>query len=206
MEDCPYLSQTPRQMLFEQARDFIFNIQERDLPAALAYHTIHHVRDVYACAERIAYEESITADDRKLILTAAAFHDCGFLKTRDGHEHLSCCIAWDVLPVFNYSDAGIDKICGLILATRLPQSPQNHLEQILADADLDYLGRDDFFTIGDKLYQELLKAGSIKNTDDWNRLQVSFMGTHSYFTQTSIAQRTAKKLDNLAQVKAKLKT
>ena len=192
-------------MLFEKARDFIFKKQEKDFPASLSYHTIHHVRDVYECADRIAAEENISSHDRKLLLTAAAFHDCGFLKMREGHENKSCCIARDVLPVFDYTDNDIETVCGMIMATRLPQSPQNHLEQILADADLDYLGRDDFFPIGDRLFEELLKAGRIRNHEDWNRLQVSFMEKHNYFTQTAISQRKPKKDDNLAQVKAKLK-
>lgn len=193
-------------MQFEKARDFIFKKLENELPAKLSYHTIYHVRDVYDCADRIGHEERIADHELQLLLTAAAFHDAGFIHLRTGHEEESCRIARDVLPVYYYTDDDIEKICGMIMATRLPQSPHNHLEQILADADLDYLGRDDFFAIGDKLFKELLDAGAVKDRDEWNRLQLSFMEKHSYFTRTAITQRKAKKDDNIKQVKAKLKT
>ena len=33
------------------------------------------------------------------------------------------------------------------MATKIPQKPQNHYEEVLSDADLDYLGRDDFLRL-----------------------------------------------------------
>jgi len=200
--DCVYLSC----MQFEKARDFIFKKLENELPSSLSYHTVQHVRDVYDCADRIGREEGVTDHDLQLLLTAAAFHDSGFIHLRTGHEEESCRIALNVLPFYHYTDDDIEKICGMIMATRLPQSPQNHLEQILADADLDYLGRDDFFTIGDKLFKELLDAGIVKDHNEWNRVQLSFMENHCYFTPTAAAQRKEKKDDNIKKVKAKLKT
>ncbi|MCY1378022.1 hypothetical protein D3C87_1448270 [compost metagenome] len=92
----------------------------------------------------------------------------------------------------------------MIMATRIPQMPQNLLEEILADADLDYLGRDDFFTIGDRLYEELSVFGMVSNEWDWNVLQVKFLEAHHYFTDTAIRLRKQKKEENLQKIKDKL--
>jgi hypothetical protein len=92
----------------------------------------------------------------------------------------------------------------MIMATKIPQTPNNHLEQILADADLDYLGRDDFFTIGNKLYDELAMFGIITNERDWNLLQERFLESHNYHTATAISSRNAKKQQNLDIIKSKL--
>ncbi len=191
-------------MQFKKAVDFIFDKLANKLPGHLSYHTIHHVRDVYLAAQIIGKAEGIADRDMQLLLTAAAFHDSGFIKDAKGHEEESCRIATETLPGFGYSFADIEKICGLIMATKIPQSPKNHLEEILADADLDYLGRDDFWTIGDKLYHELLTAGAVSNEEEWHRIQVKFMESHHYFTKTSVSLRQATKEQNLEQVKAKL--
>lgn len=49
------------------------------------------------------------------------------------------------------------------MATKIPQSPNNLLEQIICDADPDYLGRDDFWKISNNLYHELKIYGVLNN-------------------------------------------
>src|SRR5690606_41792165 len=87
----------------------------------------------------------------------------------------------------------IKKICGMIMATKVPQQPQNHLEEIICDADLDYLGREDFFIIGDKLFAELSMYGILSTEEEWNSLQVRFLEAHNYFNKTAIKNRQKKK-------------
>jgi uncharacterized membrane-anchored protein YitT (DUF2179 family)/predicted metal-dependent HD superfamily phosphohydrolase len=191
-------------MLFEQAGDFIINKLRTELPAHLTYHQVDHTLDVFNAAERIGKAEGISAVDIQLVLTAAWYHDTGFLVKAVGHEEESCRIAKEVLPRFDYTNSEIEIVCGLIWATRIPQSPRNHLEQIMADADLDYLGRNDFKTISNKLYNELAFAGKINNRHEWDFAQVKFMENHHYFTQTAIKSRQAQKDLNFAQIKAQI--
>lgn len=191
-------------MRFKQAGKFILGKLRSELPAHLFYHGVAHTMDVYESAERIAKDEAISNHDLKLLLTAALFHDSGFIKTREGHEAESCRIAHQYLPAYNYQPAEIDVICGMIMATRIPQSPLNHLEEILSDADLDYLGRDDFFTLSDRLFHELCFEGLIKDKDEWNREQIDFMEVHRYHNATSVKLRQAKKEEYIKLVKSKI--
>ena len=48
------------------------------------------------------------------------------------------------------------------MATEIPQNPKTHLEMIMCDADLDYLGRYDFETISNNLYTEFLDFGFVR--------------------------------------------
>jgi hypothetical protein len=89
----------------------------------------------------------------------------------------------------------------MIMATRIPQTPHNLLEEIIADADLDYLGRDDFWTIGNKLFTELQMYSIIQTEDEWNRLQIKFLEQHHYFTRTAIETRKQKKDEYMAILK-----
>lgn len=177
---------------------------KNELPGHLQYHTIHHTLDVYHCAERIAIAENVSDADLKLLLVAAVYHDAGYLDQNNDHELHSCEIARMWLPQFNYSQADIDTICDIIMATQIPHQPKTQLDEIICDADLDYLGRDDFFEIGEQLYEEMLSIGTLRNRVEWNKLQVNFLRAHRYFTATSIALRQALKDKNLKIVESKL--
>jgi HD superfamily phosphodiesterase len=187
-------------MQVEQAGEFILNRIEKELPDTFYYHNADHTRDVYSAAKMIGEAEHIAADEMQLLLAAAYYHDSGYLVSTHEHEQESCKIAREHLPAFGFSYGNIDRICGMIMATRIPQSPKNQLEQILADADLDYLGRDDFFTIGDRFYREL----GLTSRDEWNRMQLKFLNGHKYFTQTALNLRGPKRQQNLEQVRALL--
>lgn len=189
---------------FEQVEQFMLNKLQSELPQHLSYHSVSHVKDVMQAAMHIAAQEGVSEEDKTLLLTAALFHDSGFLFGAQEHERKSCDIAKQYLPEYGYNEEQIEKICGMIMATKIPQSPQNHLEQILADADLDYLGRDDFFTIGNRLFDELSMFGIVTTERDWNLLQERFLESHHYFTKTAIALRNEKKQQHLNKIKEQL--
>ena len=191
-------------MDYSSVKKTIISRLQKELPKHLTYHSVFHVRDVMKAAERIAVSEKVNDEDLILLKTAALFHDTGFMYNPKNHEEKSCEIAQEYLPDYGYTQEQIEKIKGMIMATKIPQSPKNKLEEILADADLDYLGRNDFFLIGDTLYQELTHLGVLNNERDWNVLQEKFLESHAFFTPTSIKKRNKKKLENLTIVKSKL--
>lgn len=172
----------------------------------LSYHNTDHVRDVIRAVGQIAEKEGIRGEELTLLKTAALLHDSGFLFSAEAHEERSCELAAEYLPLYGYSDAAIEKIKGMIMATKIPQQPKTLSEKILADADLDYLGRDDFFTVGNRLFREFLLSGVVKNEKEWNELQVKFLEGHSYFTEASQKNRNKKKAENLQEIKSKVST
>ncbi len=189
-------------MQFENAKKFIVDKLKLELPEHLSYHSVGHIKDVYNSAERIAKEEGITGEEMTLLLTAVLFHDSGFLVQQKDHESISCEIAREFLPGFDYSEGEIQQICGMIMATKVPQKPHTHLEEIICDADLDYLGRDDFFTIGNRLFSELRVYGMIQSELEWNQLQVRFLESHHYFTKTAMRLRNDSKNAHLQSIKS----
>jgi len=192
-------------MQFTKVKKFILDKLKKELPKNLTYHSLGHIKDVYKAAERFAELEKVKGDDLTLLLTAVLFHDSGFLVRQKEHEQEGCDIARKYLPDFEYSPEQIERICGMIMATQIPQTPNNKLEEIICDADLDYLGRDDFFTIGNKLFDELCMYGIISTELEWNKLQVRFLEKHHYFTSSAKKLRKAKKAENLALIKSKIK-
>ncbi len=193
-------------MEFKKVKKFILAKLKKELPRNLTYHGLEHTKDVYRSAEALAKLEGVKGDELTLLLTAVLFHDSGFLWQQHEHERVSCDIAREYLPAYDYTTEQVDRICGMISATKIPQDPHNRLEEIICDADLDYLGRDDFFRIGNGLYEELCMYGIINNEIEWNRLQVRFLEKHKYFTNSAKKLRKDKKLEYIAMVKEKLRS
>jgi predicted metal-dependent HD superfamily phosphohydrolase len=181
---------------FDSAQRYIFRLLDA-LPTTLTYHGKHHTLDVLSVVRAICRRENISEHESKLLEIAAAFHDAGFLMTYKCHEEKSCELAQDILPRFAFSDEDIEQICGMIMATKIPQSPKNKLEQILCDADLDYLGRGDFERIAATLFQEMKNFNLLHDENEWNRIQVKFLQSHQYFTRSSRKMRSPRKQKHL---------
>ncbi len=192
-------------MLLEELGKFFLRKLKDGQPGQLPYHNVAHTVDVYMATEHISRREGVVGHDLDLLLTAALFHDSGFLVGPIEHEQESCRIAREILPDFEYKPDEIDIICDMIMATRIPQSPKNDLEKILADADLDYLGRPDFLKVSKRLYDENIHFGFVKNEQEWDEMQISFLQSHKFFTKSSIKLREPIKYVNLLQVKERLK-
>jgi uncharacterized protein len=188
---------------FEQARRYALSRLERDLSRTLHYHSVAHTRDdVVLAAERLAAMEGVRGEDLLLLRTAAWFHDLGFVERRDGHEESSVRIAHEVLPSFGYNPEHITTIGTIIMATRIPQSPQSHLGCLLADADLDVLGRTDFMRVSALLRSELAAFGELFDDRAWFETQVLFLNQHHYWTQAARSLRGPQKQQNLVMLEA----
>jgi uncharacterized protein len=189
-------------MDFEGVKKYILNKLEHELKPNLYYHDIQHTLDVYRSAERIAALENVTQNEDYLIKTAALFHDSGMLRTYTGHEEASCQIATETLPGFGYDKHDIDVVCKMIMTTKLPQSATDKPEMIICDADLDYLGREDFYMISHRLKLEWNLLGVNPTTlREWYELQVKFLEEHRFFTKAAIESRDQGKQRNLEQIK-----
>lgn len=178
----------------ERAIQYVSGRLETELSKKLLYHGIAHTRDdVVLAAERLAVLEGVSEEDCLLLKTAAWFHDIGFIERYTDNERISVSIAGEVLPSFGYSPNQIKQVNGIIMATRLPQSPKNLLEEIMCDADLDLLGRDDFWDKNVALRTELELFGTKLTDREWCLRQLEFLRTHHYFTHSAQCLRGAGK-------------
>lgn len=188
-------------MNYEEAKKFIISRLEKELDPRLTYHSIDHTMDVLESAERLAEFENITPEQLILLKTACLFHDSGMLVTYRGHEEASIEICKTHLPDYGYSDEEIETISRMIRTTKLPQCASDLLDKILCDADLDYLGRPDFFMIAHRLKYEWDMLDFHPTTlQEWYKIQRDFLTNHKYFTRTAINLRQSAKQENLRQI------
>ena len=190
---------------YYKAERHIMKVLENGLSNKLHYHSIEHTKDVVKAVERIALSEGVTDEGLFLLKSAATYHDAGFVEQYDKNEPIGARLAEEILPKYGYKEQHIQTIKELIFVTQIPHQPKNKLEEIMCDADLDYLGRDDFHEIADRLRRELREHGKIDSDRKWDEMQVGFLNMHKYFTETSLRTRKDKKQKNLEEVMEKLK-
>ena len=166
----------------KQLNDYIANLLQTRIPANYYYHNYGHTLYVLEKVREIGKQENCTARELELLAVAALWHDTGYINTYKGHEEESCKLARQYLPEYGYAPDEIDNICGMIMATKIPQSPQNKLEEIMSDADLEYLGTAKAAVMADNLFKELKALNPLLTKEDWNKTEIDFLNNHRYFT------------------------
>jgi len=200
---------TPHTRRLEIVDDYIRSLFRDELPGAIKYHdadhTLHPTRGVVAAANRIAISEKISAHERELVVAAAYFHDTGFIREYDKNEPIAARMAGRILKLIGYKPNEIEKIQKMILSTDLEREPQTHVEKILCDADLDHLGREDFFKLDGKL-REGRGARGIDVSDDakWYIGTLEIIKKHQYHTESQKKLREKEKQKNIKKLLNKL--
>ena len=184
--------------LFDKAYAYLMPQLQQNLPAYLTYHTATHTAQVIEVSRKLCDAEGINEEDKLLVLSAALFHDAGFLDTYANHEEASCDIARETLPGLGYLPEQINRICRIIMVTKLPQTPHNNLENIICDADLYYLSTDRFLSNAEDLFKELKHQGMVKNRKEWEGKRKKFLSAHHFFTSSARKMYEPAKRENLA--------
>jgi uncharacterized protein len=193
-------------MNFYGAKDYVINRLKNELSPNLYFHSLDHSLDVLHTACRLNSMEELSESDSLLIETAAIYHDTGMIVTYLDHEKASAEMAKQILPGFDYSPNEIEIVESLIMVTTMPQSATTKLEKIICDADLDALGREDFFITSFQLLLEWKLYGIMNPTlTEWIRFEIDFMEKHRYFTNSAIKLREAQKQKNIQAFKDLLK-
>lgn len=190
---------------FDDLNEVILDRLENELPSYLYYHNLKHTIDVVIQVELIGKGEGISEEELLLLKTAALFHDVGQIWGSKDHEEKGAELAREYLPNWGYDQEQIDQICTLIMATKIPPSPKTKLEEIMADSDLDYLGRSDFIPVSATLFKELAHQNIITDENEWNKLQVKFISMHQYFTKTANGLREVNKQKQIERIKSLIK-
>ena len=186
---------------FTDIQEIILEKLETGLPPWLYYHNVKHTVDVVTEVELIGWAEGLTDEEILLLKTAGLFHDAGHIIGYDNHEHHGTVMAREFLPAYSYTEEEINRICDIIMATQMPPKPNDLLQKIICDSDLDYLGRSDMIPVSNTLYKELKEQNKIGTLKEWNTLQLKFLSKHQYFTQTARTLREVNKQTQIERIR-----
>ena len=179
--------------------DRIGNIAAHVLKKAptLPYHNAVHALDVWNMARQYALMEDVLQDERLILEPAALLHDVIFDVGRADNEERTAEYAEDYLRKQGYAPADAQKVGQLILVTKRVHDPQEKLEAIMMDADVDNLGRKDFF---EKTHQFRKECG-VEDRWQWYKGTLDFMNAHQFYTPTAIMWRQERKGYNVEKLK-----
>ena len=165
------------------------------------YHNLHHTKRVINSAKEIGNHYNLSRDDWRDLLTACLLHDYGFIKSHIDHEEIGAQISKEILPGYYFSDDHIESISSLILITKVAEKPSNLLESIIRDADLEYIGSDDFQKISEYLKKEWLECGVVDNENQFYKIQYEFLLSHNFYTAYMQEKGRDQKIKNIKYAK-----
>jgi hypothetical protein len=178
--------------------DVVFGSLLNNLNEHLYFHKLEHAQKVYNQAFLLCRAEEVDQYDRLLIRTAALFLFTGLTQSHANFENRSAVICREILPEYQYSESQIDQVCNLILATKMPFNPRNHLEKVVIDARMDYIGRPDFTTRIKLFFQELLETGAKINGQQFKHQQLELLYNFEFFTLAGQRLREVKSAEQMA--------
>ncbi len=171
----------------------------------LYYHQYEHALSVMERSIYLATMEWCSSNEIEMLIIAALFHDTGFVIQYEENEIYGAKIAKNYLRTILYPQDKIEIIENIILATQPTKKPNTLLEEIIKDADMDNLWRDDFLDIGERLKKERESIKNIKIHDpDWHHASLDLLSNHKFYTSTEQEERSEKLKENAKKVIEKL--
>ncbi len=187
-------------MDYARVEKFILDLLKKKLSDKLYYHNVCHTCETIKAAAEFGRAEGLPEEEITILKTAALFHDTGYLRLPVENERIGTEIAREILPEYGYTPEEIEKVCRLILATRMPQKPANLEEQIICDADLQYLGTEEYDKLSNLLRKEMSFYNISFTDQDWQDFQINFLKNHHYFTSCCRQSRDAAKAESLKKL------
>lgn len=184
------------------AEEYMTNFYRDHVSGEYVYHDLQHVREVVMACREIGLTYELRDNDLEKLILAAWFHDSGFDKGPDNHETRSCENVARFLSSYDYPPDQLRQIEACIMATKMPQSPDGILEQILCDADLSHLGDKTYWDRCSKVRQELIFTRNKVMTDhEWVDFELNFLLSHHYHTPVARELFNKRKLKHISQLK-----
>ncbi|HYM20166.1 MAG TPA: HD domain-containing protein [Candidatus Kapabacteria bacterium] len=192
---------TDQHKIIAETEEFVFELFKKKLPDHLVYHTFSHSKSVAKIAQMLGDDTELGDEGIEVVVLAALLHDTGYTEIYIGHEEVSIRIAKDFLRSKNCPENTIGLVAGCIGATKVPQTPRNVLEEIVADADLATLGKKSFSRRSELLRIEWEHA-HIRHfsNDEWLEQNIKLLSSHKFFTRAAQERFEARQAKNLRKL------
>jgi predicted metal-dependent HD superfamily phosphohydrolase len=190
--------------ILENAADFVRTFMKEHQNLNLIYHALPHTESVVTAVTEITQHYKLSERDHFICMVAAWFHDIGYYEDTANHEQIGAKKAEEFLINNGVDEETRIEVKNCILATRIPQTPNNLLEEIVCDADLYHLGTDDF-PARDKLMRKETEAIHHLHIDKdrWHQGTIQLMEDHHYHTRYCKDLLNKTKKQNLEKLKKK---
>ncbi|QEM07822.1 hypothetical protein DIU31_031580 [Mucilaginibacter rubeus] len=191
--------------LIKKSEQYVTALLAEKLPAGMAYHNLLHTRDMVSAVQELTESILLNNWEQEILLVAAWFHDSGYCYTYHGHEAISMTLAGDFLRGLGKNEIFINPVNDCIRATQMPQAPHTIFQAVMCDADMRHLALPDYAAHADRLRKEWFQMLHKEFSDaDWDRQNLQFMKSHTYFTIHAKTHWEPEKQQNISLLQDKL--
>lgn len=189
------MSVTP---IVENAFVYVTDLLVERLSPNMQFHNLQHTLDVFEAAIEISKHTDLAEDEKVELQLAALFHDTGYAFQYLGHEDVSIAIAGTYLMQQGYHKGMYKPILDCIEATKMPQSPQNLMQQVICDADLHHFAKPNYIEYAERLRKEWeVHLRRTYTDEEWSQLNIAVLTNHRYFTEYGKTVMQAMKQQNI---------
>ena len=189
--------------LVRQAERYVMSLLSNQLSEEYLFHSKKHTLDVVKNATIIGRNSGMIEDEMNILQVSALFHDTGYISTYDNHEAESSFIASEFLRSNLVGEQDIQIVSNAILATRVPQNPNDRISEVLCDADLMHLAGEDYFELMEMLRLEWQITGRQFLTEyQFHMNSIDFFDSHHFhsdYGKTIMQQQKEKNLIRIRQ-------
>lgn len=191
--------------LYIKIEKYVRDLFKQNPAPDLKFHNLSHTKNVVKHAMRIAGHCDVSKNETLILNAAAWFHDTGYLFAEPQHHERESCLIMEKFikdKVKNITIITFIKQC--IMATKVPQKPQDLLQCIICDADLFHFGSKEFLKINQRVFEEyVLKSGNV-DTMKFKKETLKMLKNHRFFTNYCREVLGAQKEKNIAALQKKI--
>lgn len=184
-----------------QIKEFVENYFADNLNPNRLYHNLQHTQEVVEWVSQIAGHYRLDSKSLFIIQAAGWFHDLGYLEDPNNPEKRGSRIAEKLLSEIQIDADLMKSIKSCILSTRIPQQPKTFMEQVVCDANMFYLGLEDFDQRSKLIRKELiLITGKKISKEEWKQRNIELLQNHRFKTDYAKQTLTSQQKKNLEQL------
>ncbi|RYU80243.1 Pycsar system effector family protein [Hymenobacter persicinus] len=192
--------------ILKKAKSYVTALFEEKLPRQLVYHSLKHTAAVVKEAKALGEASQLGDADLEALVLAAWFHDTGYTEVYDGHEYRSMEMAQQWLTEQGYPADRIAVIKDVIRATHRDEAAETELQELMVDADMSSMGREDFFSNAELLRAEWeTMLGKCYSNTEWAETQLNFLLAAKFHTDAAKDRYKDQFKDNIKQQRKLLK-
>ena len=192
--------------ILKKAKAYVTGLFDEKLAPRLVYHSFRHTAAVVKEARALGEAAGLGETDQEALVLAAWFHDTGYIDVYDGHEYRSMELAGEWLMAQGYPADRVELIQHIIRATHRDESADTELQQLLVDADMSSMGREEFFANAELLRAEweTVLGQSYSNTE-WAETQLNFLLSAKFHSDAAKDRYKEQFKDNIKEQRKLLK-
>jgi len=162
---------------------YVEEYMKANLPENIAFHNYNRTAKVARIGDTLSIQSDLRENEKMLLHLAALFIDSGYCEDSHNSAAAAAMLARNYLSGKGLDDASIKAITESIEAIGYPQQPVSLIAQYLCDADMYYLGSNNYSLNTELLRKEISLVDKVNYSDkDWIRKQLQVLEDHTYFT------------------------